>query len=46
MSLSDSAWRALISATHTSGRKAALAITGGGTGAVGEVLGASDWVAA
>ena len=39
MSLSDSAWRALISATHTSGRKAALAITGGGTGAVGEVLG-------
>lgn len=38
MSLSDTAWANLISATHTSGRKAALAITGGGTGAVGELL--------
>ncbi|MCA8929271.1 MAG: hypothetical protein KDC18_14485 [Alphaproteobacteria bacterium] len=38
MSLSDAAWTQLISAAHTSGRKAALAITGGGTGAVGELL--------
>jgi nicotinamide mononucleotide (NMN) deamidase PncC len=38
MSLPDAAWTQLISATHTSGRKAALAITGGGTGAVGELL--------
>jgi nicotinamide mononucleotide (NMN) deamidase PncC len=38
MSLSDAAWTQLISATHTSGRKAALAITGGGTGAAGELL--------
>jgi hypothetical protein len=38
MSLSDAAWRPLISALHASGRKAALAITGGGTGAVGELL--------
>jgi hypothetical protein len=38
MSPSDAAWRQLISALHTSGRKAALAITGGGTGAIGELL--------
>ena len=38
MTLSDTAWTQLISAAHTSGRKAALAITGGGTGAVGELL--------
>ncbi len=38
MTLSDTAWRQLISAAHTSGRKAALAITGGGTGAAGELL--------
>src|SRR5215469_1065061 len=38
MSPSDTAWQQLISAVHASGRKAALAITGGGTGAVGELL--------
>jgi hypothetical protein len=38
MSPSDAAWRQLISALHMSGRKAALAITGGGSGAVGELL--------
>jgi hypothetical protein len=38
MSPSDAQWRHLISALHASGRKAALAITGGGTGAVGELL--------
>jgi hypothetical protein len=38
MSLSDAAWQHLISALHASGRKAALAITGGGSGAVGELL--------
>src|SRR6201992_2033743 len=38
MSLSDAAWRQLISALHTSGRKASVAITGGGSGAVGELL--------
>ena len=38
MSLSDAAWQQLISALHASGRKAALAITGGGSGAVGELL--------
>ena len=38
MSPSDAAWQQLISALHASGRKAALAITGGGTGAVGELL--------
>ncbi|MFL5281718.1 MAG: hypothetical protein ACJ8AW_12185 [Rhodopila sp.] len=38
MSSSDIAWRHLISALHTSGRKAALAITGGGSGAVAELL--------
>ena len=35
---SDAAWRQLIPALHASGRKAALAITGGGSGAVGELL--------
>jgi hypothetical protein len=38
MSPSDPSWRQLISALHASGRKAALAITGGGSGAVGELL--------
>jgi hypothetical protein len=38
MSPSDAAWPRLISALHASGRKAALAITGGGSGAVGELL--------
>jgi hypothetical protein len=38
MSTSDIAWRRLISELHASGRKAALAITGGGSGAVGELL--------
>ena len=38
MMLSDAAWRQLISALHASGRKAALAITGGGSGAIGELL--------
>ena len=38
MSPSDAAWQRLISALHASGRKAALAITGGGSGAVGELL--------
>src|SRR5437870_10763637 len=38
MSPSDAAWQQLISTLHASGRKAALAITGGGTGAVGELL--------
>ena len=38
MSPSDAAWQQLISASHASGRKAALAITGGGSGAVGELL--------
>ena len=38
MSPSDAAWRQLISTVHASGRKAALAITGGGSGAVGELL--------
>jgi Cytidylyltransferase-like len=32
------AWQQLIAALHASGRKAALAITGGGSGAVGELL--------
>src|SRR5437588_9165878 len=35
---SDVAWQPLISAFHASGRKAALAITGGGSGAIGELL--------
>jgi nicotinic acid mononucleotide adenylyltransferase/nicotinamide mononucleotide (NMN) deamidase PncC len=34
----DAAWQQLISELHASGRKAALAITGGGSGAVGELL--------
>ena len=38
MSPSDAAWQQLISAVHGSGRKAVLAITGGGSGAVGELL--------
>ena len=38
MSPSDVAWQQSISALHASGRKAALAITGGGSGAVGELL--------
>jgi hypothetical protein len=38
MKLSDAAWQQLISATHSSGRKAAHAITGGGSGAVGQLL--------
>jgi hypothetical protein len=38
MSPSDAAWQRLISALHASGRKAALAITGGGTAAVSELL--------
>jgi hypothetical protein len=35
---SDAQWQQLIVALHASGRKAALAITGGGSGAVGELL--------
>src|SRR2546430_4686061 len=38
MSPLDAAWQQLISALHASGRKAALAITGGGSGAVGDLL--------
>ncbi|MGA9869118.1 MAG: hypothetical protein WBQ75_22020 [Acetobacteraceae bacterium] len=38
MSLSDAAWHQLVSALHASGHKAALAITGGGSGAIGELL--------
>jgi hypothetical protein len=38
MSPSDAAWQQMISALHGSGRKAALAITGGGSGAVAELL--------
>ena len=38
MNPSDVAWRQLVSALHASGHKAALAITGGGSGAVGELL--------
>jgi hypothetical protein len=38
MSPSDAQWQQLISAVQASGRKAALAITGGGSGAVGELL--------
>ena len=34
----DAAWQQLISALHASGRKAALAITGGGSGAIAELL--------
>lgn len=38
MSSADAAWQQLVSALHASGRKAALAITGGGSGAIGELL--------
>jgi hypothetical protein len=38
MSPLDAAWQQLISALHASGHKAALAITGGGSGAIGELL--------
>ena len=38
MTTSDAAWRQLISTLQGSGPKAALAITGGGSGAVGELL--------
>src|ERR1700739_3555448 len=38
MSPSDAAWQQLISALHGSGRKAILAMTGGGSGAIGELL--------
>jgi hypothetical protein len=38
MKPADATWRHLISATHASGRKASLAITGGGSGAIGELL--------
>ncbi len=38
MTPTDKAWRDLIEAVQASGRKAALAITGGGSGAVAEVL--------
>jgi hypothetical protein len=38
MSPADAAWSQLIAALHASGRKAALAITGGGSGAIGELL--------
>jgi hypothetical protein len=38
MSPSDAAWQQLICALHACGRKAALAITGGGSGAIGELL--------
>src|ERR1700691_781032 len=34
----DAAWQQLISTVHASGRKAALAITGSGSGAIGEFL--------
>jgi hypothetical protein len=38
MGPSEAAWQQLISNLHASGRKAALAITGGGSGAVSELL--------
>jgi len=38
MSPLDAQWQQLITTLHASGRKAALAITGGGSGAVGELL--------
>ena len=38
MTPSNAAWQALISALHASGCKAALAITGGGSGAIAELL--------
>src|SRR5690348_13075446 len=37
-SLDAASWQQLIAALHASGRRAALAITGGGSGAVGELL--------
>lgn len=38
MKPSDTEWRQFISTLHASGPKAALAITGGGSGAIGELL--------
>ena len=38
MNSSGAAWQQLIAGLHASGRKAALAITGGGSGAVAELL--------
>jgi hypothetical protein len=38
MSQPDAQWQQLIAAVQASGRKAALGITGGGSGAVGELL--------
>jgi nicotinamide mononucleotide (NMN) deamidase PncC len=38
MNPAHAAWHQLISAVHASGRKAGLAITGGGSGAIGELL--------
>src|SRR5437762_8842740 len=38
MSPFDAAWQQLMSTLHASGRKAALAITGGGSGGIGELL--------
>ena len=38
MTPSDIAWQQLISAVHASGPKAAIAITGGGSGAIGQLL--------
>ncbi|MGH7335244.1 MAG: hypothetical protein ACREKS_21370, partial [Candidatus Rokuibacteriota bacterium] len=34
----DDAWRRLIEHVHASGRRVVLAITGGGSGAIGELL--------
>jgi len=39
MNPSDAAWQQTIPALHASGRKAALAITGGGSGAIAALLG-------
>jgi nicotinamide mononucleotide (NMN) deamidase PncC len=36
--LADASWRQMIAAMHASGRQAALAITGGGSGAIAELL--------
>ena len=38
MNSSGAAWQLLIAGLHASGRKAALAITGGGSGAIAELL--------
>jgi hypothetical protein len=38
MGLTDAAWQQLIAAIHASGCKATLAITGGGSGAIGALL--------